>query len=292
VGRRYDTISFLSDLGLADESVGVVKAVVREIAPHVTVVDLGHDVPPYDVRAGSLALARAVAYVPAGVVLAAVDAGAHADRPLVAIEVAGGEGVLVGPDNGLLSPAVAMTGGAERAVLLTTSHYHLATVAGAFPTRDICAPVAAHLCNGVDLAELGELVDAELLLPGIVPLPRPAEGGGVQAEVLWIDRFGDVQLNLGPDDVEPWAQELGQRALVTAGDVVRVAQRVRHAGELGAGSVGLVVDAHGMLALVLHRRSAAEELALAVTHQVTLAPLPEGDRGPGATTRVTLRHGS
>ena len=91
----------------------------------VTVLDLTHEIPPHDVRAGSLALARAIQYVPAGVVLAVVDPGVGTDRRAVAVQVAGGDGVLVGPDNGLLAPAVAMAGGAERAVELTHPAYHL-----------------------------------------------------------------------------------------------------------------------------------------------------------------------
>ena len=287
--RRFDTVSFLSDLGVADESVGLVHAVLRDLAPHARVIDLTHHVPAYDVRAGSLALARAIGYVPSGVVLASVDAGPALDRPLVAIEVAGGEGVLLGPDNGLLAPAVAMAGGAERAVVLNDVSYHLASPGGAFPTRDVLAPVAAHLCNGADLLELGEAVDTDLLLPGTVPLPRDVEGGGVTADVLWINHVGDCQLNLGPDDVAPWADREGVRVMVQAGDITRVAERVEHAGRLGPGSVGLVVDPFGMLALVLERRSAAEELQLVTTDQVTLTPLAEGDRGPGTTSPVTLQ---
>lgn len=287
MGRRYDTITFLSDLGTTDEFVGVVKAIVRDLAPHATVIDLTHQVPSFDVRAGSLALARAIGHVPAGVVLAAVDAGPHSTRPLVAIEVADGEGVLVGPDNGLLAPAAAMAGGAQRAVLLTNPDFHLQSAGGAFPVRDVLAPVAAHLCAGVDLADLGAVVEPDTLLPGVVPLPRDAPGGGVVAEVLWVDRVGNCQLNVGLDDVAPWGAPLRVRLQVQAGDIVRVVERVDHAGALGTGSIGLVVDPYGMLALALERRSAAEELVLVAGDQVTLTPLPEGDRGPGLTTHLT-----
>jgi hypothetical protein len=287
--RRFDTISFLSDLGVTDETVGVVHAIVRDLAPHVSVVDLGHHVAPYDVRGGSLALARAIGYVPSGVIVAAVDAGLHTGRSFVAIEVAGGEGVLVGPDNGLLAPAVAMAGGAERAVRLDDVEYHLATPGGALPVRDVLAPVAAHLCNGVPLDALGTAVDTDVLLPGVVPLPRDAEGGGVAAEVLWVNRVGDCQLNIGLDDLVALGTALGTRLMVQAGEIGRVAERVEHSGQLGVGSIGLVVDPHGMLALVLDRRSAAEELQLGVADAVVLTALAEGDRGPGATSPVTLR---
>ena len=90
---RFDTISLLTDYGTVDEFAGVVRAVIRDIAPHVMVIDLTHEIPPFDVRAGSLALARCITYVPSGVVMAVVDPGVATDRRAVAIEVAGGSGI-------------------------------------------------------------------------------------------------------------------------------------------------------------------------------------------------------
>ena len=128
---RFETISFLSDYGLEDEFVGVVKAVIRALAPATTVIDITHQIPPHDTRAGGLALARTMQYLPPGVVLAVVDPGVGTDRRAVAVEVGPPEGdgaeetgpaaVFVGPDNGLLAPAVAMAGGARRAVSLTNA---------------------------------------------------------------------------------------------------------------------------------------------------------------------------
>src|SRR5437588_6792444 len=198
----FDTISFLSDYGLADEFVGVCKAVMRRIAPHAAVIDICHEVPPHDVRAGSLALARAAQYLPAGIVLGIVDPGVGGDRRAVAVEAAGGEAVFVGPDNGVLASAVAMTGGASRAVALTNEEYQLPAPGPTFAGRDVFAPAAAYLCDGVDLLELGETVDPLSLLPGILPLTR-AENGKPVGQVLWVDRFGNVQLNVGPTDPRP-----------------------------------------------------------------------------------------
>src|SRR5918993_5822550 len=96
---RYDTITFLSDYGLVDEFVGVVHSVIRSIAPHVTVVDLTHEIPAYDVRAGSLTLGRSAQYLCPGVVLAVVDPGVGSERRAIAVEVGGGQSFLVGPDN-------------------------------------------------------------------------------------------------------------------------------------------------------------------------------------------------
>src|SRR5215210_3172742 len=111
MAARFDTVSFLSDYGLADEFVGVVKAVIRAIAPAVKVIDVTHQVAPHDIRAGSLVLARSIQYLPPGVGLAVVDPGVGTERRAVAVEVGGDDGTLaylVGPDNGLLAPAVAM----------------------------------------------------------------------------------------------------------------------------------------------------------------------------------------
>jgi len=275
MGRRYATVSFLTDYGLDDEFVGVVRAVIRDIAPHASVLDLTHGIPPFDVRAGSLALARSISYVPSGVVLAVVDPGVGSDRRAVAVEVAGGEGVLVGPDNGLLAPAVAMAGGAGRTVVLDNPDFHLESPGATFDGRDVFGPVAAALCNGTDLEELGTLVDADLLMPGVIPLPQ-GDDTKVIAQVLWVDRFGNVQLNVGPDDLAP---SFGERIELhlgapadPSGTVVRSARRTGSFSDIGAGAIGLLVDSAGMLALAMDQRSAAGELGLAVGDQVTLLP--------------------
>ncbi len=291
MGRRYDTVSFLTDYGTDDEFVGVVKSVIRELAPHATVIDLTHGVRPFDVRGGSLALARSIAYVAPGVVLAIVDPGVATDRRAVAIEVADGEGVLVGPDNGLLAPAVAMAGGAGRAVCLTNPEYQLPPVGATFAGRDVFAHAAAHVCSGLDLAELGDLIDADELLPGTVPLPQ-ADDRTVIAQVLWVDRFGNAQLNVGPDDLPgTFGEHVDLRLsdpLDPTGGTTRSARRATSFADLAGGAIGLVVDSSGMLAIALDQRSAADEIGIAVGDQVTLTPSEDPNRAT-STQRVELR---
>jgi S-adenosylmethionine hydrolase len=277
---RRDTVSFLSDYGLRDEFVGLVKAVIRDIAPHVTVIDLTHEIPPHDIRAGSLALARCIQYVPEGVVLAVVDPGVGTERRAVAVEVAGGAGVLVGPDNGLIAPAVAMAGGADRAVVLTNTTLHLPAPGATFAGRDVFAPVTAHLCNGVAFEELGTPIDPGLLVPGVIPVARE-EAAGLVAEVLWVDHFGNAQLNVGPDDVAGW----GDAVRLAWGESVRTAHRANSFDEIGPGAVGLVLDSYGLLAVALMRQSAAAELGLAAGDLMTLSPADDDVR----TARVVLR---
>lgn len=268
MGRRHETVSFLSDYGLADEFVGVVHSVVRDLAPHATVIDICHEIPPHDIRAGSLTLVRAVQYLAPGVVLAVVDPGVGTARRAVAVEAGPeGEAVFVGPDNGLLASAVAMVGGAGRAVELTNEAFHLPAPGPTFAGRDIFAPVAAHLCNGVDLAELGPGVDPLSLRPGLLPLPRQ-EGGVLEAEVLWVDRFGNIQLNVGPEEVE----DFGDRVVVRWKGDVRTAVRVSAYGDIGSGQVGLLVDSYGLMAIALDQGSAADALALGPGDGVSLQP--------------------
>ncbi len=288
MGRRYDTVSFLTDYGVVDESAGVVRSVIRDLAPHATVIDLTHGVRPFDVRAGSLALARSIGYVAPGVVLAVVDPGVGSARRAVAIEVADGNGVLVGPDNGLLAPAVALVGGAQRAVELTNAAFQLDTPGATFAGRDVFGPAAAHLCNGVDLFDLGHEVDVDLLTPGVVPLPQ-GDDALVIAQVLWVDAFGNAQLNVGPDDLPAaFGERISLRLAAPAGPVVRSAVRVRAFSQLSTGEIGLVLDSSGLLAVAMDQRSAADELGLDVGDQVSLTADVSG-APMGVTQPVTIR---
>ncbi len=269
MARRHQTVSFLSDYGHADEFVGVVHSVIRSIAPHVTVVDLVHDLAPYDVRQAALTLSRVVQYVAPGIVLAVVDPGVGSDRRAIAVEVGEeGEGILVGPDNGLLAPAVAMSGGASRVVELTNPAYQLPAPGPTFAGRDVFAPAVAHLANGVDITDLGAEVDPYTLRPGLVPLSRQ-EDGSIVGEVLWIDRYGNCQLNVDPAEIDGWGDAVIMRL---PHEQVRRGRRVTSFAELGPGQVGLIVDSYGLVAIATERSSAAEALRLEPGSGVTLEP--------------------
>jgi S-adenosylmethionine hydrolase len=261
MGTRYDTISLLTDYGHADEFVGVLHAVARDIAPHAVVLDIAHEIAPHDVRAGGLTLLRAAQYLPAGVVVAVVDPGVGTERRAIAVEVGDGMSVLVGPDNGLLAPAVSMCGGAGRVVELTSEAHRLPAPGATFAGRDIFVPAAAHLCNGVDLLQLGPLVDPDSLLPAVLPITR-SEDDGLHAEVLWVDRFGNAQLNVDPAELDglPGCEEV---VALRFNDTVRVATRADTYAGLGTGRPGLVTDSYGLLSVCLERASAADELGLA-----------------------------
>ena len=290
---RFETISFLSDYGTRDEFVGVVKSVIRSIAPHVTVVDITHDIRPYDIKGASLTLARSAQYLCPGVVLGIVDPGVGTDRRAVAIEVGDGQSFLVGPDNGMLASAVGMVGGATGAVELTNPDYHLPAPGPTFAGRDVFAPAAAHLCAGVPLDALGTRVDPHELVPGIVPLPRDEEGA-IVGEILWVDRYGNCQVNVDPEAIEAWGPRV-QLRWTRPREGVRTAVRAAAYGDLQPSQVGLIVDSYGLLAVTVARGSAAETLGLEAGDEIALVPLDDapddavaGDEG-GHISPVTLQ---
>lgn len=275
-------VSFLSDYGLRDEFVGVCKGVMLGIAPRLAILDITHDVPAFDVRAGALTLSRAVQYLPAGVVLAIVDPGVGTARRCVAVEVE--HGFLVGPDNGLLAPAVAMLGGPQRVVALTSSDHRLDAPSETFAGRDVMAPAAAYLADGTPITDLGELVDPVSLVPGMLPLPSETDDGALVGEVLWVDRFGNCQLNLDADLLRAHDLGPGDGFEVRIGDTGGRVRWVATFADAKPSELVVLVDSYGLLALALDRQSAAERHHLAVGTAVTL--LPAGATVPGETEGV------
>lgn len=301
---RSGTVFFLSDFGLRDEFVGVVHAVIQQIAPLTTVIDITHGVSPFDVRGGSFALERAAPYLGPGVVLGVVDPGVGSERRGIALELEESTGprFFVGPDNGLLVAAARICGLVAKVAVITgspttpfgapipsdlfvTSETSLdLTALGAlspltFHARDLFAPVAASLTLGARLEDLGELVDPRsltTLAPGVVDKGTLRDGRRyLRTEVTWIDRFGNAQLAAGSDDISrdadvvPSVELVAESSETTSLPVTLV--RARVFSDLAAGELGVLVDSNGHLAIVCREASAAEKLSLSQGQLVTLA---------------------
>lgn len=183
-------VTLLTDFGHLDPFVGVMKGVIAGICPEANVVDLTHDVPAQDIFAGAFYLERAFRYFPAGTVhVAVVDPGVGTRRAPLAMSAHGH--TFVGPDNGLLSWVARRF----RAVRLRNRAFFRAEISNTFHGRDVFAPVAAHLARGVPLSSLGPAQKRVVALAR--PKPRKTHRG-FSAEVLAVDRFGNLVTNLEP----------------------------------------------------------------------------------------------
>jgi S-adenosylmethionine hydrolase len=293
--RRPRPVFFLSDFGTEDEFVGVVHAVIAARAPGTTVIDLTHHIPPFDVRAGSHTLVRALPHLGPGVVVGVVDPGVGTVRRGIGLEVAlpaGGTMHFVGPDNGLLVAAAESVGEAPIASAVELQREPLPPDRGAtFDGRDLFAPVAAALCTGTLLTRLGEEIEPSSLvcLPGgVVEQGRLHDGRAcLRTEVTWVDHFGNLQLAATVADARvagiPSAGtiELAARlesgreyldglppSLVPHGVHLRCVDAF---GDLKQGEFGLLVDANGHLAVVAGEASAARWLNVVAGELLILA---------------------
>lgn len=238
-------------------------------APEVPVVDLAHQIPPYDVRSGAMTLWRCAPWLHQTVVLAVVDPGVGTARSPVAIEVADTATVLVGPDNGLLLPAALSLGQVTGAVRLRPAP-RVRGRGATFDGRDLFAPAAARIAAGrLSVRDAGDPIDAATLAGAAIPRPVREDDGTVRCEVLWIDRFGNAQLNAVLEDVSPFG---GAVLLTTKAGTTRV-RVVGAFGDLGDAEPGLLADSYGQLALVFNSSAAAGILALAEGDSLTIRPV-------------------
>ena len=192
IAAMIKTIALLTDFGLSDAYVGVMKGVMRTICPEAQHVDITHAIAPQNVPQAAFVLWTAYRYFPPDTVfLVVVDPGVGTARQPVAVQTA--HGTFVAPDNGVLS-YILLEIGEWQAAALHNPAYHLPEASHTFHGRDIFSPAAAHLANGVPLAELGPAVDE------LVRFPVPAlavEPTRIQGEVLHIDHFGNIVTSIG-----------------------------------------------------------------------------------------------
>jgi S-adenosylmethionine hydrolase len=270
-------ITLLTDYGLADEFVGVLHGVIARIAPGVRVIDVSHGIAAGDVAAGARVLARAIDFLPTGVHVAVVDPGVGGERRAVALGSADGRS-FVGPDNGVLIAAADRCGGVVAAVDIGDSPFVLRPVSATFHGRDIFAPVAAALATGEALDGVGRPVDRGSL----IRLPGPVKAiadGVLQAEVVGVDGFGNVELAAGAADGGAAGLAVGEDVQVrVSGHELHVGRMVRTFAEGQPGELLLLADSGGQLALALFRESAARALGVRPGDVLELAaggrPLP------------------
>ena len=264
-------ITFLSDYGYDDEFAGLCRAVITGIVPDATVIDLTHGIRRHAVAEGAAVLAKALPYTPPGVHLAVVDPGVGSPRRAVAVRVAGEDRMLVGPDNGLLWPAIERLGGALAAADVSLSPFRLEPVSATFHGRDVFAPVAARRAAGASLEDAGEALDPAVLVAPEASVPI-VEEAHVRAHVVYVDRYGNAALDLDHSMLPATGLRLGRRVWVGAGAITLDAVYSLTFGDVSPGQLILYEDSYRSLALAVNRGSAAEVLDLAAGVEVTLRP--------------------
>jgi len=252
-------VTLLTDFGLADTYVGQVKGAILAVAPGATLVDLSHGVEPQDVRGGAFLLWAAVGAFPPGTIhLAVVDPGVGSGRRALAARSAGGH-LLVGPDNGLLGPALDLLGGAIACVELSVPRYWRPRPSATFHGRDIFGPVAGHLAAGASLEALGP--PATVSHPFRLPTPE-LHGEQLVGEVVHVDRYGNLVTNLRADTVAPGG------AVAIAGR--RVERRAHYAAAAPGGLLALEGSA-GLIEISARDGSAAAPRGVTRGARVTAA---------------------
>jgi hypothetical protein len=266
---RFHCLTFLTDYGLEDAFVAVCHGVAAQITPGLLITDITHLIPPGDIKRGAVVLAQAVPYFPPAVHVAVVDPGVGTARRGVAVQAGGA--LFVGPDNGLLSVAVAAAGGARQAVALTNTALWLNGAAATFHGRDIFMPVAARLAAGLPLTSAGDPVE----VGSLVTLPPRAcrlTAEGAELEVVTVDRYGNAQLSLPGRDAARAGLVPGAAVVITWDEREQTAPFVTTFGDVAPGELLCYRDGGDWVALAVAGGDAARMLGLRPGTRVTLAP--------------------
>jgi S-adenosyl-L-methionine hydrolase (adenosine-forming) len=270
MGDSAPVITFLSDYGLQDAFVGICHGVIARLCPQARVIDLTHGIERQDVRRGALILQEALPYLPVGVHLAVVDPDVGAERRAVALRLAD-DRLLVGPDNGLLSLGAEHAGGVIEAVDIARSKFRLEPVSATFHGRDIFAPVAAVLAGGVSLAETGDPLDPDDLARLTLP-QSSVEDGVLLAHTLYIDRYGNVALNVEHHQLAALGLRIGARIDVEAQSGEASAIYARTFADVSRGELLVYEDAAKRLALAVSHGSAADRLGVKLDDELRIRP--------------------
>jgi len=268
-------IGFLSDFGLEEEWVASCKGVIYRIAPDSRILDISHEIPPFNVRKGALVLASALPYCPVGVYVAVVDPGVGGVRKPLLLKAARGD-VLIGPDNGLLIPAAERLGGVAGSVEIKNRRYMHDVVSPMFHGRDIFAPVAAHVSNGADMADIGPSIDPALLAK--MPWPKPViEPGRIICQVIDIDRFGTLRLNIDARKFEKLDVPVGETLSIEFAGRKQLVRFVETFSDVPRGELLIAVDSASWLSIAKNLGNAAKALGIGIGDEVVIVLASENN---------------
>jgi S-adenosyl-L-methionine hydrolase (adenosine-forming) len=253
-------ITLLTDFGLQDGYVGVMKGVIASIAPGIATIDLSHQIPPQNLLAGRFCLMSSYGYFPRGTVhLAVVDPEVGSQRRGVAIRCEAG--YLVGPDNGLFSGVLDLSPVISAVSLTNPQYWRLSSPSSTFHGRDIFAPVAAYLADGVPLAMLGPAIDPDSLVRVAIE-PVEMRNDSILGSIQSIDTFGNLISNIFAASVrgKNWALELAEKTIPHRDTYSDVSE----------GEIVPLIGAHGYIEIAVYKGNAREVLQLNWGDRITL----------------------
>jgi len=259
-------ISLLSDFGLKDSYVAQMKAVILSICPKATIVDISHQVERHNLRMGAFILASAAPYFPDGTVhVAVIDPGVGGKRRPILIEAK--RSFYVGPDNGLLLLA-AKSGEIKKVYHIVERRFMAERISATFHGRDIFAPVAAHIANGVEPRRIGRVI-TDFVVSDYSEVK--IERGAVDCEVVHIDGFGNVVTNLHSKDLGKTAIRYGSLfKLKYKGKSVEL-RFCRTYSDVKVGALLGLIGSHGFLEIAVNQGSAAKRLEVSQGSKLKLS---------------------
>lgn len=254
-------ITLTTDFGLQDHYVSAMKAVILDICPDVRFVDVSHQIPPQDIMAGAWVVRNAAMLFPANTVhLVVVDPGVGTSRKPVALKIK--DQYFVGPDNGIFSLI-----GDEydyEAVNLTNDKYWRKNTSNTFHGRDIFAPVAAHIANGVEIQELGEPIKELVTYRWAIPI---SDKDGIQGWIVHIDRFGNLISNIPEELIRKSSRSSKFRIYV--GNTI-LEEMVDTFGAVPDGEPAAYIGSSGTLEIAINKGNAREMLGVEKGAQISL----------------------
>lgn len=274
-------IIILTDFGITDPFVGIMKGVIAQISPQSQIIDLTHEIPPGDIRRGAITLWQSVDYFPTGsTFLVVIDPGVGTSRRAILLH--NGKHTFIAPDNGVLSFVL---GDQPQAWEITNPLLTLPNPGNTFHGRDIFAPAAAHASTGISSSEFGEsILDLEHLPIPRLECPSP---GIIHGQILHADRFGNLLTSLGKYNYQegqirfnPWIGEINSftfksenvRLELGSGQTLSL---VNTFADIPPEQCAVILGSSGLLEIVANRQSAANLLNLLPNEPITLRFKPK-----------------
>ncbi len=251
-------ITLLTDFGTQDTYVSAMKGVILSVNPHTTIIDITHALSPQDIFQGAYSIKSAFRYFPKGTVhVVVVDPGVGSDRAIIAVKAMGH--IFLAPDNGVLTLIMEEDESAS-VVLVNNSAYYLPSVSRTFHGRDIFAPVAAHIKNGVNINKLGEPIDKKDIIYLDIKKPGITDTGELSGIIVSVDHFGNLVTNIDASVLENYGNGDATASLkIRVGDVVIKGISTSYTS-VNVQTLLAIIGSDGYLEIALNGGSAAHHL--------------------------------